>query len=81
MRDSGGAYNQQQSKSYQSDETVWKYSIRNYAMKKLILYVLQEKPMPYQFGYNIDDGYGNKQDRQEKGFWDIYKCIVEYIEV
>jgi hypothetical protein len=37
-------------------------------MKKLILYVLQEKPMPYQFGYNIDDGYGNKQDRQEKGF-------------
>jgi len=31
--------------------------------------------MPYQFGYNVDDGYGNKQDRQEKGLSCI-SCIT-----
>jgi hypothetical protein len=37
--------------------------------------------MPYQFGYNIDDGYGNKQDRQEKGFSNIYTLHLVYSEL
>ncbi|CAG2103067.1 unnamed protein product [Medioppia subpectinata] len=52
----------------------------------------KEYPMPYQFEYNIDDGYGNKQDRHETadsngnvvgsyGYVDsngIYRKVVDY---
>ncbi|XP_054163248.1 probable serine/threonine-protein kinase clkA [Oppia nitens] len=33
-----------------------------------------ETPMPYQFHYDIDDGYGNKQDRHEKA--DVYGNVI-----
>lgn len=33
----------------------------------LLCFFLKEKPQPYNFGYNIDDGYGNTQFRNEEG--------------
>lgn len=41
----------------------------------------QEMPMPYQFEYNTDDGYGNKQDRHEKGLISLSLVAISYVNV
>ena len=35
--------------------------------------------MPYQFEYNIDDGFGNKQDRHERGLISAYTLYSIHI--
>jgi hypothetical protein len=81
LRDSGGAYNQQQSRSYQSDESVWKYWIRNYVKrrKKLILKYYRRSQCLISLGIiSMMDMVTNKTDRRKVS---ITICEVQYIQV